>query len=88
MSRRRILEDLLGIAVIAYWSIGWAFAYGDSHNETVGLFIGHTQFFLHGVTDYAKYGENFETSPRQVFLPIRLRRHRRDNCQWCSGRAL
>ena len=47
--------SLSGIAVIGYWALGWAFAYGSSSNSTVGLFIGHSQFFLAGATDYPKY---------------------------------
>ncbi|PAV62524.1 hypothetical protein WR25_00151 [Diploscapter pachys] len=52
-----LIKNLLDscIAVIGYWAIGWAFAYGSSSNSTVGLFIGHSQFFLAGATDYPKF---------------------------------
>ncbi|VDM73063.1 unnamed protein product [Strongylus vulgaris] len=51
-----LIKNLLDscIAIIGYWSLGWAFAYGDSSNNVVGLFIGHTQFFLAGLTNYPK----------------------------------
>lgn len=52
-----LIKNLLDscIAVIGYWSIGWALAFGDSSNNIVGLFIGHTQFFLAGLTNYPKF---------------------------------
>ncbi|VDL81520.1 unnamed protein product [Nippostrongylus brasiliensis] len=52
-----LIKNLLDscIAVIGYWSLGWAFAFGDSSNHVVGLFIGHTQFFLAGLTNYPKF---------------------------------
>ncbi|KHJ96315.1 hypothetical protein OESDEN_03722 [Oesophagostomum dentatum] len=48
-------ELFIGIAIICYWSLGWAFAYGESSNNVIGLFIGHTQFFLAGFSDYPKF---------------------------------
>ncbi|KJH41748.1 ammonium transporter [Dictyocaulus viviparus] len=52
-----LIKNLLDscIAIIAYWSVGWAFAFGSSNNNIVGLFIGHTQFFLDGLTNYPKF---------------------------------
>uniref|UniRef100_A0A7E4UV93 Ammonium_transp domain-containing protein n=1 Tax=Panagrellus redivivus TaxID=6233 RepID=A0A7E4UV93_PANRE len=52
-----LIKNLLDscIAVIGYWAVGWAFAYGDGENSTVGLFLGTRQFFLDGVTDYPKF---------------------------------
>ncbi|EYC04714.1 hypothetical protein Y032_0086g1948 [Ancylostoma ceylanicum] len=52
-----LIKNLLDscIAIIGYWSLGWAFAYGDSSNNVIGLFIGHTQFFLAGFTNYPKF---------------------------------
>ncbi|XGW32865.1 hypothetical protein V3C99_017406 [Haemonchus contortus] len=52
-----LIKNLLDscIAVIGYWSLGWAFAFGDSSNNVVGLFIGHTQFFLAGLSNYPKF---------------------------------
>ncbi|CAI5455900.1 unnamed protein product [Caenorhabditis angaria] len=50
---KNLLDSL--IVIIGYWAVGWAFAYGESANETVGLFVGHSQFFLAGYTDYSKF---------------------------------
>uniref|UniRef100_A0A1I7WL83 Ammonium transporter n=1 Tax=Heterorhabditis bacteriophora TaxID=37862 RepID=A0A1I7WL83_HETBA len=52
-----LIKNLLDscIAVVGYWSLGWAFAFGESENNIVGLFIGHTQFFLSGLTNYPKF---------------------------------
>ncbi|CAB3399610.1 unnamed protein product [Caenorhabditis bovis] len=52
-----LIKNLLDscIAVIGYWALGWAFAYGDAPNDTVGLFIGYSQFFLHNLTNYPKF---------------------------------
>ncbi|KAK5979937.1 Ammonium transporter [Trichostrongylus colubriformis] len=52
-----LIKNLLDscIAVIGYWSLGWAFAFGDSSNNIIGLFIGHTQFFLDGLSNYPKF---------------------------------
>ncbi|PIO70259.1 hypothetical protein TELCIR_07888 [Teladorsagia circumcincta] len=66
------------IAIIGYWSLGWAFAFGDSANNVVGLFIGHTQFFLAGLTNYPNrftiivpiYWAPFQTSLSAFVYPI------------------
>ncbi|KAJ1355000.1 ammonium transporter Amt1 [Parelaphostrongylus tenuis] len=52
-----LIKNLLDscISVIGYWSLGWAFAFGDSSNSVVGLFIGHTQFFLSGLENYSMF---------------------------------
>ena len=34
------------VAGIAYWSVGYAFAYGASHPEDGKTFVGNAQFFL------------------------------------------
>lgn len=45
----------LGIAAICYWAVGWALAYGAPINETLGLFIGQSEFLLIGTTHYAQW---------------------------------
>ncbi|KAE9413561.1 hypothetical protein Angca_008620 [Angiostrongylus cantonensis] len=52
-----LIKNLLDscISVIGYWSLGWAFAFGDSSNKVVGLFIGHSQFFLNGLKNYPMF---------------------------------
>ncbi|CAD6185075.1 unnamed protein product [Caenorhabditis auriculariae] len=52
-----LIKNLLDscIAIVGYWSLGWAFAYGDASNSTAGLFIGYSQFFLANFTDYPKF---------------------------------
>ncbi|CAI4221062.1 unnamed protein product [Auanema sp. JU1783] len=52
-----LIKNLLDscIAIVGYWSLGWAFAFGTSNNEVIGLFVGHTEFFLSGMTNYPKF---------------------------------
>uniref|UniRef100_A0A8R1DF73 Ammonium transporter n=1 Tax=Caenorhabditis japonica TaxID=281687 RepID=A0A8R1DF73_CAEJA len=51
-----LIKNLLDscICIIGYWAIGWALAYGES-GDGVNLFIGHSQFFLSGFSDYPKF---------------------------------
>ncbi|CAO4385306.1 unnamed protein product [Caenorhabditis nigoni] len=51
-----LIKNLLDscICIIGYWAIGWALAYGDS-GEGVNLFVGHSQFFLSGFSDYPRF---------------------------------
>lgn len=51
-----LIKNLLDscIAVVGYWAIGYAFAYGTS-GGVWGLFIGSEGFFLSGVDDYPKF---------------------------------
>jgi Amt family ammonium transporter len=44
-----------GLAIICYWSVGWALAYGHAENKTVGLFIGYSEFFLSNATNYPRF---------------------------------
>lgn len=41
--------------MIGYWAIGWALAYGKATNDTVGLFVGYSEFFLAGTENYPKF---------------------------------
>ena len=51
-----LIKNLLDscIAVIGYFAIGWAFAYGETEG-TWGLFIGSDGFFLSGTENYPKF---------------------------------
>lgn len=51
-----LIKNLLDscICIIGYWAIGWALAYGDS-GDGVNLFVGHSQFFLSGFSDYPRF---------------------------------
>uniref|UniRef100_A0AC35G7B3 Ammonium transporter AmtB-like domain-containing protein n=1 Tax=Panagrolaimus sp. PS1159 TaxID=55785 RepID=A0AC35G7B3_9BILA len=52
-----LIKNLLDscIAIVCYWSVGWALAFGDGSNETWGLFVGTDNFFLSGFKDYPKF---------------------------------
>uniref|UniRef100_A0A1I8AWL3 Ammonium_transp domain-containing protein n=1 Tax=Steinernema glaseri TaxID=37863 RepID=A0A1I8AWL3_9BILA len=52
-----LIKNLLDscIAVIGYWSVGWALAYGPASDSTWGLFFGYSQFFLANMTNYPKF---------------------------------
>uniref|UniRef100_A0AC35U7H8 Ammonium transporter n=1 Tax=Rhabditophanes sp. KR3021 TaxID=114890 RepID=A0AC35U7H8_9BILA len=53
-----LIKNLLDscLAVIGYYAVGWAFAYGPgTEGSTFNLFIGYSQFFLSGVDNYAKF---------------------------------
>ncbi|MGK7925013.1 MAG: ammonium transporter [Spirulina sp.] len=56
---------VFGVAVIAYWAIGFAFMYGVGDTETPNLFIGLNGFFLSS-SDPATYG----LDPFPAGLPI------------------
>lgn len=42
------------LAVIGYWAIGWALAYGPNESALSPLF-GGSQFFAYGLDNYAKF---------------------------------
>jgi len=46
-------------AAIGFWSIGYAFAYGETLDRYEKTFIGHHGFFMTGVTDYSLWLFNF-----------------------------
>ncbi|CAI2356900.1 unnamed protein product [Caenorhabditis sp. 36 PRJEB53466] len=52
-----LIKNLLDscIAIVGYWALGWAFAFGDCPNDIIGLFIGYSQFFLANFTNYPKF---------------------------------
>ncbi|CEF71676.1 Ammonium transporter family and Ammonium transporter AmtB-like domain-containing protein [Strongyloides ratti] len=53
-----LIKNLLDscLAVIGYYCIGWAFAYGPgTPGSTWNLFIGYSQFFLAGVDNYSRF---------------------------------
>uniref|UniRef100_A0A1I7YPB2 Ammonium transporter n=1 Tax=Steinernema glaseri TaxID=37863 RepID=A0A1I7YPB2_9BILA len=52
-----LIKNLLDscIAVIGYWAIGWALAYGSPGESVLGLFFGQSQFFLADMDEYAKF---------------------------------
>lgn len=52
-----LIKNLLDscLAVVGYWAIGFALAYGPSSNSTVDLFIGTSQFFLSNFSNYPKF---------------------------------
>ncbi|KAK0396554.1 hypothetical protein QR680_001765 [Steinernema hermaphroditum] len=52
-----LIKNLLDscIAVIGYWAIGWALAYGSAGESALGLFFGQSQFFLANMDEYPKF---------------------------------
>ncbi|CAJ0585369.1 unnamed protein product, partial [Mesorhabditis spiculigera] len=52
-----LIKNLLDscIAIVGYWAIGYALGYGQSSNSTVNLFVGSSNFFLAGFSDYPKF---------------------------------
>jgi len=54
MSSSAMLKNLLDAcgAALGFYSVGYAFAYGGSEYGGKTTFIGNTNFFLMGVTDY------------------------------------
>ncbi|KAI6203746.1 Ammonium transporter [Aphelenchoides besseyi] len=43
------------VAIISYWAIGWALAYGHNPIGFLNPFMGGSQFFLIGMIDYPKF---------------------------------
>ncbi|KAK0396553.1 hypothetical protein QR680_001764 [Steinernema hermaphroditum] len=52
-----LIKNLLDscIAVIGYWAVGWALAYGPAADKTWGLFFGYSEFFLANMTNYPRF---------------------------------
>jgi Amt family ammonium transporter len=50
---KNILDGAIGS--VAFWAVGWAFAYGVDSEGSAGGFIGTHNFFLHGFNDYASW---------------------------------
>ncbi|UMM41446.1 hypothetical protein L5515_017707 [Caenorhabditis briggsae] len=52
-----LIKNLLDscIAIVGYWALGWALAFGDCPNNTIGLFVGYSQFFLANFSNYPKF---------------------------------
>ncbi|TMS36190.1 hypothetical protein L596_003421 [Steinernema carpocapsae] len=52
-----LIKNLLDscIAIIGYWAIGWALAYGAVGNSSLGLFFGQSEFFLASMEDYPRF---------------------------------
>lgn len=47
-------SNVSGIAIVGYWALGWALAFGDCPNNTIGLFVGYSEFFLANFSNYPK----------------------------------
>uniref|UniRef100_A0A915D058 Ammonium transporter AmtB-like domain-containing protein n=1 Tax=Ditylenchus dipsaci TaxID=166011 RepID=A0A915D058_9BILA len=52
-SAKNLLDSL--ITIIGYWSIGWAFAYGDNSLGWLSPFVGGSEFFGIGVTAHSTF---------------------------------
>ncbi|KAI6208492.1 Ammonium transporter [Aphelenchoides besseyi] len=52
-----LIKNLLDscVAIISYWAIGWALAYGHNPIGFLNPFMGGSQFFLIGMVDYPKF---------------------------------
>ncbi|KAI6222140.1 Ammonium transporter family and Ammonium transporter AmtB-like domain-containing protein [Aphelenchoides besseyi] len=52
-----LIKNLLDscVAIISYWAIGWALAYGHNPIGFLNPFMGGSQFFLIGMIDYPKF---------------------------------
>ena len=49
---KNVLDSI--IVIVCYWATGWAFAYGDDNGDG-NIFIGTSQFFLSGQSDFPKF---------------------------------
>ena len=49
---KNVLDSI--IVMVCYWATGWAFAYGDDNGDG-NIFIGTSQFFLSGQSEFPKF---------------------------------
>ncbi|KAI6170872.1 Ammonium transporter [Aphelenchoides bicaudatus] len=52
-----LIKNLLDscIAILSYWAIGWALAWGGNSSSFMGKFVGASEFFLNGFYDYPRF---------------------------------
>src|SRR4051794_19818053 len=50
---KNVLDPLL--AIVGYWAVGWALAYGSNPAEALEPFFGLSEFFIVNIDSHAKF---------------------------------